>query len=182
MTFRETGIDGAFLIEPDSVADARGVFSRVFRRHEFGAHGLAVSFAQVNESFSREPGTLRGLHYQAAPHEEAKLIRCIRGQVFDVIVDMRPKSRSFLEWFGCVLTPDSGLSVYIPEGCAHGYLAMTHDSGIVYLSTGEYRAESERGVRWDDPAVAIRWPAPGVRAQSLSSKDRAWPDLLPCPA
>ena len=173
MRFTQTSIAGAWLVEPEPRGDERGSFARLWCRDEFGKHGLRADFVQCNASSSRHRGTLRGLHYQIAPHEEVKLISCIRGRVFDVIVDLRPQSRTFLKWFGVELSPATKTMAYVPEGCAHGYLTLEDDSEVTYPVTTFYTPGAERGLRWDDPAIAIEWPiAPVV----ISEKDRNWPD------
>ena len=174
MRFVETPIAGAWLVEPEARADDRGFFARVWGREEFAAKNLDCDFLQCNNSFSRLKGTLRGLHYQLPPHAEAKLVRCIGGRVFDAIVDMRPESSTRYRWFGTELTPSNRSLVYVPEGCAHGYLALEDDSEVIYMATSPYDAESERGVRWNDPRIDIAWP---IEPHILSAKDRLWPDV-----
>ena len=174
MRFIETLIAGAWLVAPEAHGDERGFFARMWSRDEFVARGLHGDFVQCNNSYSRARGTLRGLHYQVAPHAEAKLVRCIGGRVFDVIVDMRPESPTCRRWFGTELTAENRSLVYVPEGCAHGYLALEDECEVIYMATALYVAEAERGVRWDDPRIAIRWP---IEPALLSPKDRQWPDV-----
>lgn len=174
MRFHDTPVAGAWLVEPEARSDDRGFFARLWSQDEFAAKGAPASFVQFNDSFSRLKGTLRGLHYQVDPHAEAKLVRCIGGRVFDVLVDMRPESPTYRNWFGAELTPVNRSLVYVPAGCAHGYLTLEDESEVIYLATAPYFAPAERGVRWDDPGIGIRWPqAPSV----VSPKDRQWPDV-----
>jgi len=174
MRFIETPIAGAWLVEPEPRGDERGFFSRLWCREELAAHGLNGNFVQCNNSFSRSRGTLRGLHYQAPPHAEAKLVGCIRGRIFDVIVDLRGDSPTSRNWFGRELTQDNRLMIYVPEGCAHGYLTLEDASEVIYPVTAAYHGELERGLRWDDPVIGIEWPIP---PSVVSQKDREWPDL-----
>ena len=176
MRFTETPVTGAFLIEPDSRRDDRGWFSRVWCQREFAEHGLNGTFVQCNASFSRHSGTLRGLHYQTAPYAEAKLIRCLRGAIFDVIVDVRPESSTYLRWYGTQLTPDGYTMLYVPEGCAHGYLTLEDHSEVEYPVSQFYRPDAERGIRWNDPSFAIAWPQTTTR--TISVKDQSWPDFV----
>jgi dTDP-4-dehydrorhamnose 3,5-epimerase len=174
MRFTETRISGAYLVEPEPRQDARGFFARVWCRDEFAAHGLTAAFVQCNDSFSVRRGTLRGLHYQMAPHGEVKLVRCIRGSVFDVIVDLRPHSSTYTDWFGTTLSAENRLMVYVPEGCAHGYLTLEDASEVVYPVSTPYQPGAERGVRWNDPAFGIEWPF--TQPLTMSPKDERWPD------
>jgi dTDP-4-dehydrorhamnose 3,5-epimerase len=174
MRFRNTPIAGAWLIEPEPRGDERGTFTRRWCRDTLAAQGLLGTFVQANESTSRVAGTLRGLHYQAAPYAEAKLVACSRGRVFDVLVDMRPESRTYRSWFGAELSEENGLQMYVPEGCAHGYLTLVDNCVVTYPVTAPYTPMAERGVRWNDPAIAIAWPmVPSV----VSPKDQQWPLL-----
>ena len=176
MKFVATPVHGAFLVEPTPRSDERGFFARVWCQDEFVAQGLTAAFVQCNDSLSRHKGTLRGLHYQAAPFGEVKLIRCVQGSVFDVLVDLRPGSPSYLKWFGTALTAANRTMLYVPEGCAHGYLTLEDDSEVMYPVSSPYRPEAERGVRWNDPAFGIEWPEVG--ALTMSAKDQAWPDYV----
>ena len=173
MKFRETTIAGAWLVQPEPRVDSRGHFARLWCREEFARHNLRADFVQCNNSFSIETATLRGLHWQSAPHGEVKLVSCTRGRVFDAIVDVRPESPTFLKWFGVELSSDNRTMVYVPEGCAHGYLTLADNSEVVYPVTAAYDAAAERGLRWDDPAIGIAWP---VQPLVISDKDRAWPN------
>jgi dTDP-4-dehydrorhamnose 3,5-epimerase len=174
MRFIGTPLAGAWLVEPEARSDDRGFFARIWDRDELAAKGLRSDFVQCNNSLSRLKGTLRGLHYQVPPHSEAKLIRCVAGRIFDVMVDMRPGSSSGRRWFGTELTAENRSLVYVPEGCAHGYLSLEDESEVIYMTTAAYAAEAERGVRWDDPGIGISWP---IEPLFLSAKDRQWPDV-----
>lgn len=165
-------IRSAYIIEPKPVEDRRGSFARTWCRDEFADHGLTRPFDQCGASHNHKRGTLRGLHYQAAPFEEAKLVRCTAGASFDVIVDIRPGSPTEGTWVGVDLTPSNRRMVYIPEGCAHGFQALADDTEIFYQIAGRYRAEEARGIRWDDPDLAIDWP---VADPILSQRDQTLP-------
>ena len=180
MYFAATPIGGAFLITAKPLADERGSFTRLWCEREFSAHGMSTAFVQANASVSALAGTLRGLHYQAAPHGEVKLIRCVRGSVYDVIVDARPASPSYLQWYGIELSVRNARSLYVPAGVAHGYLTLEDDSEVMYPVSAYYHPEAERGIRWNDPLIAIAWPA--TTALHVSPKDRAWPDFVREPA
>jgi dTDP-4-dehydrorhamnose 3,5-epimerase len=171
-----TPVDGAYLVELTPRGDDRGFFARAWCRDELAAEGLNGSFVQCNDSLSRHKGTLRGLHYQAEPFGEVKLIRCVRGAIFDVLVDVRPESPSYLRWFGAELTADNRTMMYVPAGCAHGYLTLEDETEVMYPVTCAYRPDAERGVRWNDPAFGIAWPEVGPL--TLSPKDGAWPDYV----
>ena len=174
MRFTRTKVAGAFLVEPEPIADERGFFARTWCRDEFRDHGLSSTLAQCSVSFSRRKGTLRGLHYQAAPHEEVKLVRCARGAIWDVAVDLRPDSPTYLAWYGVELTAGNRAALYIPEGCAHGQLTLTDDSEVFYQMSVPFEPSAARGVRWDDPAFGIRWPA---EVRVINQRDRSYPDL-----
>lgn len=176
MNFETTPIEGARVITLAKIKDERGYFARTFCKREFASQGLSTSFVQANTAFSLHQGTLRGMHYQRAPHAEAKLVRCIRGAVFDVIIDLRPDSHSYCRWFGLELTEDNGKLLFIPEGCAHGYQILRDDSELFYLVSEFYTPEAEQGLRWNDPRFNIDWPI--VDDVRLSDKDRAWPDFV----
>jgi dTDP-4-dehydrorhamnose 3,5-epimerase len=171
MTFRETTVEGAYLIEPEKLADERGFFARSWCRADFAARGLNPDLAQANIGFNPRRGTLRGLHYQAPPYEEAKLVRCTRGAVYDVAVDLRPQSPSYLKWFGVALQADDHAMLYVPEGCAHGYLTLTDDAEISYQTSHPYVPEAATGRRYDDPALGIDWP---IEIELVSAQDRSW--------
>lgn len=176
MLFEATQLQDAYLIKLQKIEDGRGYFARSWCRDEFRQHGLDANLAQCNVSFNRHRGTLRGMHYQSPPNAETKLVRCTRGAIFDVIIDLRPDSPTYLRWLGVTLTPDGGDMLYIPKGFAHGFQTLVDDSEIFYQMSDGYAPQSARGVRWDDPLFQIEWPmAPTV----LSDKDRSWADSLP---
>ena len=176
MRFRPTSLQDARLILPDAVRDDRGWFLRVFCDRELQAAGLETVFPQRNTSHNHRRGTLRGMHFQRPPDAEVKIIRCIRGAIHDVIIDLRPNSPSFLRWEGFTLAEDDPVQLYVPRGFAHGYLTLADDSTVSYTTSAPYAPQSEGGVRWDDPCFRIDWPEP-VRV--ISAKDRAWPDFDP---
>jgi dTDP-4-dehydrorhamnose 3,5-epimerase len=180
MIFTPTRLQGATIIDVEPRGDERGFLARVFCEREFAEHGLAAGFVQGSTIFSPQRHTLRGLHYQVAPHAENKLVRCTRGAVFVVMVDLRPDSPTHLQWQGVELTPDNRRLLYVPEGFAQGYHTLADDSEVVYQMTHEYVPEAARGVRWDDPAFGIDWPAAEQRI--ISERDRAWPDHVPAQA
>ena len=175
MIFHATGLEGSHLIEPARFSDERGSFARTFCSEAFAERGLTTHFPQCSTSFNDREGTLRGLHFQLAPAAEAKLVRCTRGRIFDVIVDLRPCSRTCLGWFAVELSAENGRSVYVPEGFAHGFQTMEDASEVFYQISAPYRAEAARGVRWDDPALSIPWPS--ARERIMSDRDRALPTL-----
>jgi dTDP-4-dehydrorhamnose 3,5-epimerase len=176
MRFTETKVAGAFLIEPELIADERGFFARTWCREEFEANGLNPGLAQCSISFSHRRGTLRGLHYQVAPHEEVKLIRCTQGAIWDVAVDLRPSSPTYRAWFGAELSAANRAMLYIPEGCAHGQLTLSDDSEVLYLISAPYAQAAARGVRFDDPAFGIEWPGEVV---VINDRDRGYPSVVP---
>jgi dTDP-4-dehydrorhamnose 3,5-epimerase len=156
--FVETKLKGAFIIEPERLEDERGFFSRTWCKREFQAHGLNPHLVQCNISFNRKEGTLRGMHYQVAPHEEAKLVRCTMGAIYDVIIDLRPNSKTFMQWIAVELTSANRKMIYAPEGFAHGFQTLTDNTEVFYQMSEFYVPESARGVRWDDPQLNIVWP------------------------
>lgn len=174
MIFKTTPLAGAYLIDLEPRGDERGFFARTFCADEFAAHGLITEFVQANFSVAAQKGTIRGLHYQVAPAPEAKLMRCTKGAIFDVIVDMRDGSPTRGQWFGAELTPENRTAMYVPENFAHGFLTLQPDTEVHYMVSGLYTPETERGIRFDDPAVGIEWP---MEAQVVSDKDRAWPSI-----
>jgi len=176
MRFCQTKVDGAFLIEPEPIADERGFFARTWCREEFADHGLTAELAQANISFNHRKGTLRGLHYQAAPHAEAKLVRVTRGAIWDLALDLRRDSPSYLAWFGAELSDANRHMVYVPEGCAHGFLTLTDDAEVAYQMSAPYAPEAARGVRFDDHAFGIEWPGEVV---VINERDRTYPDFAP---
>ena len=176
MLFEETPIAGVFVVDLEPHGDERGFFARAFCAREFAEHGLAPELVQANLAHSPRAGTTRGLHYQAASHPEAKFFRCIRGETFNVAVDMRPGSPTFGRWTSAVLSADNRRALYIPAVCAAGYQTQVDDTEILYSVSGYYAPEAERGVRQDDPALGIEWP---LERSVVSDKDRSWPLLEP---
>ena len=174
MKFQETKVKGAFVIEPEPFEDDRGYFNRAFCAREFEQAGLLTNIVQANMAGSRDKGTLRGMHYQVSPYEETKIFRCIKGAVFDVVLDVRPDSPSYGEWYGVELTPENRKMLYVPGGCAHGYLTLKDNTEVYYLVSEYYQPDAERGIRWNDPRFNIEWPL--TENLTLSDKDKAWPD------
>ena len=177
MKFIPTKLNGAFVIEPELHEDSRGFFARTFCAREFSGLGLATSFVQCSVSFNRQAGTLRGLHYQAAPYEESKVVSCTAGAIYDVAVDLRPDSPTFQQWVAAELTEENRKALYIPRGCAHGFQTLRDDTMVGYQISEFYHPESARGVRWNDPAFGVEWPLP--EAPILSGRDRSYADYLP---
>jgi dTDP-4-dehydrorhamnose 3,5-epimerase len=173
MIFKETMLLGAYVLELDKREDDRGFFARAWCAKEFVAHNLTSRVVQTNTSFNKKMGTLRGMHYQIAPHPEAKLVRCIRGSIYDVIIDLRPSSATYKRWFGVELTASNRSTLYVPENFAHGFITLEDDTEILYMVSEFYSPECERGIRYNEPAFGIVWP---VMPQVISSKDQAWPD------
>ena len=176
MIFRETELNGAFLIEPERLEDNRGFFARAWCRKEFMAHGLTGALVQSNISFNKRTGTLRGMHFQTAPYEEAKLVRCTMGAVYDVIIDLRPDSSTFLRWIAVELTAENRKMLYVPENFAHGYQTLADNTEVFYQVSQFYSPGSEQGLRYNDPTFGIKWP---MDVQVISHKDRSWPDYKP---
>jgi dTDP-4-dehydrorhamnose 3,5-epimerase len=174
MLIAELALPGVFVIEPERLEDARGYFARTFCRDEFTAHGLVGDFVQCSTSFNARRGTLRGMHFQRAPHEEIKLVRCTRGAVLDVVLDPRPGSSTYCQWRAVELSAGNGRAVYIPGGLAHGFQTLVDDSEVFYQIAERYHPESAAGVRWDDPAFGIDWP---IRPPILSDKDAGYADV-----
>ena len=172
MTFTETDVAGAYIIDCNKLTDSRGFFARAFCTEEFAQHGLETRLVQANISLNHEKFTVRGMHMQAEPHGEVKLVRCTRGAIFDAMVDLRPDSPTYGKWAGAELTADNHRMLYIPKGCAHGYQTLVDDSEVFYLVTEGYNPGSERGFRWNDPAFGIQWPE--TAQAHLSDKDSAW--------
>jgi dTDP-4-dehydrorhamnose 3,5-epimerase len=174
MIYTQTGLKDAVVLEPEPILDDRGFFAYLFDVREGAKNGLRIGVAQVKLSYNHRKGTLRGMHYQAAPSVETKLIRCTRGAVWDIIVDMRPDSPTYLKNFGIELTADNRKALYVPQLFAHGYQTLTDDVEVVYQVDEFYAPQHERGVRFDDPALGLTWPLPVTQ---MSPKDRAWPLL-----
>lgn len=170
MIFQETALPGAYLIDLEKRGDERGFFARVFCEREFAAHGLVMRFVQVNNSLSADRGTLRGMHYQLPPHAETKVVRCIRGALWDVILDLRPGSPTFGKSVGVELSAENRRMIYVPKGFAHGFLTLKDDSEAFYFADEFYAPDCERGVRWDDRRFALEWP---IKPVVISEKDRA---------
>ncbi|MEX0885103.1 MAG: dTDP-4-dehydrorhamnose 3,5-epimerase [Phycisphaeraceae bacterium] len=176
MKFHETPLSGAYTIELDKRGDDRGFFARAFCREEFGDQKLATDIIQINDSLSAQKGTLRGMHYQLDPASETKIVRCIRGALWDVMLDVRPDSPTFGQWFGTELTAENRRMMYVPRGFAHGFITLADDTEAFYMTDAPYSPDHERGVRWNDPKFSIEWPAtPTV----ISDKDRNHPDFDP---
>lgn len=174
MIITPTELAGAMLVDLEPRADARGWFARTYCEREFAAHGLPARMVQSNVSVTHRAGTLRGMHWQAAPHQEDKLVRCVRGAVWDVIVDIRPGSATCCKWLGVELGEANGRALLVPKGFAHGFITLADDAVVVYQVSEFHAPHAERGARHDDPAFAIAWPVP---VQVIADKDRAWPDF-----
>lgn len=175
MIFVSTTIKDAFVVELEKHGDDRGFFARAFCMKEFSEQGISFQPCQANIGFSQFKGTLRGIHYQTAPHAEAKLVRCTKGAVFDVVVDLRPDSPNYCQWFGIELTPENGRMLFIPKGCAHGYQTLEDNTELYYLVSDFYAPQAEEGLRWDDPKINIEWPITDNLV--ISDKDQLWPDF-----
>jgi len=175
MVFVETKLKGAFIIELERIADERGFFARTWCAHEFKAHGLSARLAQCNVSFNAKKGTLRGMHYQTAPYEEAKLVRCTRGAIYDVIIDLRAGSATFRQWLGVTLTSQNHRMLYMPESFAHGFQTLEDETEVFYQMSEFHAPAHASGVRWDDPAFNIQWPL--LSELIISDKDRNYPDF-----
>jgi dTDP-4-dehydrorhamnose 3,5-epimerase len=172
VNFEPTDVEGVFVVDRDVVPDERGHFATIFREDEFSAHGLATGFAQCNTSLNTRAATLRGMHFADPP--EVKLVRCIRGRVFDVVLDLRPESPSYRRWAAAELSAGNGRAMYVPVGVAHGFYTLEDESEVLYHLSRLYDPEAARGVRWDDPAFDIEWPGePAV----ISDRDRSFPDV-----
>ena len=176
MIFTETKLRGVYIIEPERLEDGRGFFARTFCAKEFEARGLNPRMVQCSISFNKKKGTLRGMHYQAEPHAEDKVVRCTAGAIYDVAVDLRPESPTFKQWVAVELSADNRKMFYIPARFAHGFQTLTDNSEVFYQMSEFYHPDSARGLRWDDPEFAIRWPsAPSL----ISVRDRGYPFLIP---
>ena len=176
MTFQETALAGVFVIDPERVPDERGFFARTFAHDLFAARGLATAFAQCSVSFNHRAGTLRGMHFQAPPHDEIELIRCTAGAAYDVALDLRPDSATYRQWMAVELSAENRRMVYLPAGIAHGFQTLVDETELFYQISVPYHAPSSRGVRWDDPAFAIAWPPAAARV--ISERDRAFADFV----
>jgi dTDP-4-dehydrorhamnose 3,5-epimerase len=176
MIFTETKLKGAFIVEPERLEDERGFFARSWCQQEAAAYGLNPEWVQCNISFNKKKATLRGMHYQAAPSEEAKLVRCTMGAMYDVIIDLRPDSSTLKQWVAVDLSAVNRHMLYIPEGFAHGFLTLDNNTEIFYQMSEFYAPAHARGVRWNDPAFAIEWP---IDVSVISEQDRSYPDFRP---
>ena len=174
MRFIETSLKGAYTIELEKKGDERGFFARFFCKDEFARHGLNNEVMQINNSLSTNKGTLRGMHYQLPPYQEDKIVRCLHGSLYDVIIDLRQESPTFGQWYGAELTSDNRTMMYVPKGFAHGLVTLEPNTEILYLVTQFYAPEFERGIRWNDPNFNIQWP---VEPVDISDKDRNHPDF-----
>jgi dTDP-4-dehydrorhamnose 3,5-epimerase len=172
--FTETVLKEAFIIEPERIKDERGFFARTFCRREFEAHGLNPDLLQCNVSFNRKRGTLRGMHFQVAPHAETKLVRCTRGAIYDVIIDLRPQSPTFRRWIAVHLSAENHLMVYVPEEFAHGFQTLQDETEVSYCISEFYSPKRARGVRWNDPAFKIDWP---IANPVISVRDQTHPEF-----
>ncbi len=174
MIFLETKLKGVFEIHVEAKTDERGFFARCWCQREFESHGLNAKLVQCNVSFNARQGTLRGMHYQEEPYQEAKLVRCTNGALYDVVLDLRPYSPTFKEWIGVTLTAANRKMVYVPEGCAHGFETLEDETEVFYQMSEFFSLEAARGVRWDDPGFRIAWPRP---VDVISERDRSYPDF-----
>jgi dTDP-4-dehydrorhamnose 3,5-epimerase len=172
--FQESPLAGAYTIEMDRLEDERGFFARSYCAQEFAAHGLATHMPQSSVSFNPGRGTLRGMHYQAEPHAEDKLVRCTAGAIYDVIVDLRPRSPTLRRWFGVELSAVNHRSLFVPRGLAHGFITLRDETEVLYMISAPYVPGFERGVRWNDPAIGISWP---MAPSAVAARDAAYPLL-----
>jgi dTDP-4-dehydrorhamnose 3,5-epimerase len=175
MIFEETKLPGAFVLDLERRGDDRGFFARTWCANELAGHGLNTRLVQANMSWNPRKGTVRGMHFQRAPHAETKLVRATRGAIYDVIIDLREESPTFAEWVGVELSAENGRALYVPEGFAHGFQTLVSDCEVHYLVTEFYTPSAEGGVRWNDPAFGIEWPDP--ENAFVSEKDAGWPDF-----
>lgn len=175
MIFKEAAISGCFVIEPERLQDNRGFFARIFDDQEFQARGLESVMKQCSISFNRERGVLRGLHFQSFPHQETKLIRCTKGRIFDVIVDLREESKTYLKHYAQELDADDRISLLAPPGSAHGFLTLEPETEVQYFISTPYVADFQGGLRWDDPSLRIEWP---LKPEFVSDRDKGWPLLI----
>ena len=180
MLFTETKLTGAYIIDIQKLEDNRGFFARSWCQKEFEVHDLTSRLVQANVSLTERRGMIRGMHYQVAPYEEAKLIRCTKGAIYDVIIDLRPNSTTYMQWIGVELTADNYRMLFAPEGCAHGFQTMRDNTEVFYHASQFYQPSAERGVRWNDTIFGIEWPE--VEYCILSTKDQNWPDFIPASA
>ena len=174
MIFKQTDLKGAYIVELEAIEDERGFFARSFCRKEFEKYGLNSNIVQCNISYNKKKGTLRGMHYQVKPHEEAKIVSCVKGSIYDVIIDLRPDSPSYHQWFAVELSAENYQMLYIPEGFAHGFQTLEDNTGVLYRMFEFYHPECSMGVRWDDPAFNIEWPDD---ERIIVFKDLQYPDI-----
>lgn len=174
MRFRELGVNGAFVVDLEPSNDERGFFARTWSAEDFRGRGLDPALAQISISFNARAGTIRGIHFQVAPHEETKLVRCTTGAIFDLVLDLRPDSSTFRRHEGVELTAANRRALYIPKGCGHGFQTTQDETEVLYLISAGYAAEAARGVRWNDPAFGIEWP---LAPTQMSERDRTFPDF-----
>lgn len=175
MIFHETELKGAFIIELEKYQDDRGFFARAWCQKEFGAFGLNMQMVQANVSFTVKKGTLRGLHFQLPPYEESKLVKCTRGAIYDVIIDLRTGSPTYKQWIGVELTAENYKMIYVPAGFAHGYQTLEDNTEVTYQVSQFYSPDFERGIRYNDPAFGIKWP---IKVKVISNKDKKWPNYI----
>ncbi len=171
MLFKSTTIKGAWIIDLEKIGDERGFFARAWCSEEFRKQGITSNLNQANISYSSKRGTLRGMHYQIPPHSEMKAIRCIRGAFFDVVIDLRKDSETYKTWFGYELNEENKKMIVIPEGCAHGFLTLKENSEALYFVSAYFNQNSERGLRWNDPSINVKWPFEPIE---ISAKDKSW--------
>ncbi|UWU89970.1 dTDP-4-dehydrorhamnose 3,5-epimerase [Bradyrhizobium sp. CB1015] len=176
MKFHQTPLHGAHTIELEKRADERGFFARLYCQREFEIAGIPTPVVQINNSLTTKAGTLRGMHYQLPPAAETKVVRCVRGALYDVIIDLRPDSSTFAQWYGAELSAENRLMMYVPRGFAHGFLTLTEDVEVFYVVDAFYNPEAERGIRFNDPRFGVNWPSAPVE---VSEKDRNWPEFNP---
>lgn len=174
MKVYRTPLYGARLLEPERRGDDRGFFARLYCEREFAQVGLCSNVAQINDSLNVKTGTLRGLHYQMPPDAEVKIVRCIKGALYDVILDLRPDSPSYSKWFGAEINEDNRLMMYVPQGCAHGFITLQENTEVLYMANACHSLASERGIRYSDPAFEIKWPITPI---TISEKDQSWRDF-----
>jgi dTDP-4-dehydrorhamnose 3,5-epimerase len=172
MFFTETPLQGAYLISLEKREDKRGYFARAFCTQEFSRHKLETKFVQANISFSAKSGLIRGMHYQCGEHAEVKLVSCVRGSIYDVIVDLRKESPTYMKWFGAELSDHNGHLMYVPKGFAHGYQALSDDAFVHYMVSAYYSPDAEDGIKYNEPAIGIKWP---IAVTDISQKDAEWP-------
>ena len=175
MLFQPTNLADAYLIQLETITDDRGFFARAWCVEEFAAHGLDTALVQCNLSFNKQQGTVRGMHYQMMPFAETKVVRCIRGALYDVIIDLRPTSPTYLQWLGVTLSAENRTALYVPQGFAHGFQTLTDETEVFYQMSAFYAPEYARGVRWNDPRFGIVWPLP---VTVMAGKDQSYPDFV----